>query len=228
MILTLAAHLARAVPWWPFAGAVALAGFVQSPTLLVAEPHPRMAVTGLLIGAGVLGAAAGFALPDLMASTVITPVPRWRRQWLRLVLLLVPSMLVWVVLHAAVRAGAGPSVTWPAGFVTLQAAVCGLLPVAVAAVGARYRDEAGGALLGPVAQGIAMVVSLFFTGRSSPWSLPVDADWTTAQRVWPVMLALVVIVLLLANRETACPPRGRRRPAAAGETGDWGRRGISV
>ncbi|MBW6438082.1 hypothetical protein KZ829_30570 [Actinoplanes hulinensis] len=205
MTRPLTPHLIRAVPWWPFAGAVLLAVVAQLPVLLK-DPPPAMIVIDLRIAAAVLGAAAGFALPDLMASTVISPLPRWRRQWLRIALLLVPSVLVWGLLYLAVRNAAGPAVTWPHGFVILQAAVCGLLPVAAAAVGARYRDDASGALLGPVVQGVVLVVSLFFTDRSSPWLLPMDGVWTTAQRCWPIALALVLVTLLVANRETPATP----------------------
>lgn len=204
-------HLVRAVPWWPFAAAVLLAVLAQIPVLLP-DPQPGAVLVGLRLAAAVLGAAAGFALPDLMASTVITAVPRWRRQWLRLAVLLIPSILVWAAIHAAVRIVVGPSVTWPIGFVILQAAVCGLLPVAAAAVGVRYRDEPGGALLGPASQGAVVVVSLFFSGRGSPWPVPLAADWTTAQRAWPVVLTLILAVLLLANRDTvrSRPRRGLR------------------
>lgn len=165
------------------------------------EPEPGPTVIGLRLAAAVLGVAAGFALPDLMAATVVTPVARWRRQWLRLAILLVPAVLVWVLIYAGVRIAVGPAVTWPAGFVILQAAVCGLVPVAAAAVGARYRAEASGALAGPTVQGVAMVVTLFFTDRSSPWLVPDSEVWSTAQRCWPFALLLVVATLLFGNRE---------------------------
>ncbi|MEV0896939.1 hypothetical protein [Actinoplanes sp. NPDC049802] len=200
MTRPLTLHLIRAVPWLPLAAAVVLAIVAQLPVFL-ASPTPTMIVTGLRLAAAVLGAAVGFALPDLMASTVISPMPRWRRQWLRLMLLLVPSVLVWALLYLAVRNVLGSAATWPHGFVILQAAVCGLLPIAAAAVGARYRDEATGALLGPTVQGAVLVVSLFFTERSSPWPVPTGDDWTTAQRCWPAVLALALVTLLIANRE---------------------------
>ncbi|GAA1584620.1 hypothetical protein GCM10009828_006080 [Actinoplanes couchii] len=210
-------HLIRAVPWWPFAGAVVLALVVQAPvfraSVLRTEADPRMTVIGLLLAAAVLGAAAGFALPDLMTFTVITPVARWRRQWLRLAVLLVPATLIWVLLYAGARIVVGPAAIWPDGFVILQAAVCGLLPVAAAAIGARYRVESIGGLFGPTVQGVAMVVSLFFTERSSPWPFPVTAEWTTAQRCWPFALVLILAMLLLANREMPPRPIGFRRAA---------------
>ncbi|GAA4940089.1 hypothetical protein [Actinoplanes utahensis] len=198
-------HLIRSVPWWPFAAAMALALLVQYPVWSSPEPQSGTALFGLRLAAAVLGAAAGFALPDLMASTVVTPIARWRVQWLRLAVLLVPSALAWVVLHAVVRSAGGPAFTWPVDFVILQAAVCGLLPVAAAALGARYRDDPSGALLGPAAQGAAVVVSLFFTDSSSPWPAPVSTGWTPAQQSWPVVLVLVLAVLVVANRERAAP-----------------------
>ncbi|KUL26484.1 hypothetical protein [Actinoplanes awajinensis] len=193
-------HLARAVPWPPFVAAAVLAVVVQFPVLRE-DPSPAVVLFGLRFAAAVLGAAAGFALPDLMASTVVTPVPRWRRQWLRLGLLLFPAVLLWAGLHGAVGRLAGPEVTWSHGLVILQAAVCGLVSVTFAAVGARYRNTSGSALLGPAAQGIALVVSLFFTGDHSPWRVPAPGGWTAPQQVWPVAFVLLLAVLLTANRE---------------------------
>ncbi|MDI6099053.1 hypothetical protein QLQ12_30460 [Actinoplanes sp. NEAU-A12] len=204
LLIPLTGHLARAVSWWPLGVAIPLAVLAQAP-VLATEPSLRAVLTGLWLAAGVLGAGAGFALPDLMAATVVTPVPRWVRQWLRIGLVLAPAVLIWAVLHAVVRWAVAPEVTWPGGFMILQAAVCGLLPMAAAAIGARHRGTATGALLGPAAQGLVLVVTLFFAERSSPWSMPSADGWTTAHRVWPVALIVVVLSLLLANREAAGP-----------------------
>ncbi|GIE32115.1 hypothetical protein Ait01nite_051600 [Actinoplanes italicus] len=201
MTRLLASHMARAMPWWTFAVAVLLAVVLQLPAVQ-SEPRLLPVLIGLRLAAAVLGAAVGFALPDLMASTVVTPVARWRRQWLRIAVPLVPAVLVWAGLYLAVRQTVAPAVTWPDGFVILQAAVCGLLPVAAAAMAARYRDDSLGGLAGPMAQGVALIGTLFFVERSSPWQPPATTDWTTAQRCWPVALVLVVVVLLAANRET--------------------------
>nr|GID90161.1 hypothetical protein Ade03nite_90850 [Actinoplanes derwentensis] len=200
------------MPWWPFAVAVLLALLVQVP-VLQAESQLGMTVIGLRLAAAVLGAAAGFALPDLMAATVITPVARWRRQWLRLAILLVPAMLVWGLIYVGVRSTGGVGETWPAGFVILQAAVCGLLPVAAAAVGARYRPEATGVLFGPTVQGVVLVGTLFFSDQSSPWPIPVSNGWTAAQWCWPFALVLILATLLLANRETPARSIGARHAA---------------
>ncbi|GAA2680615.1 hypothetical protein [Actinoplanes palleronii] len=194
-------HLARAVPWSPFAAAVLLAAVAQLPTLLRDDPAPTSVLFGLRIAAAALGAAAGFALPDLMASTVITPAPRWRRQWLRIALPLLPAVVLWAGLYLVVRGLVRPEMVWPDGFVVLQATVCGLLPVAFAALGARYRDTAVAALTGPVTQGVVLVGSLFLSDRSSPWTVPAAAGWTVAQRAWPVAFVLLLAVLLTANRE---------------------------
>jgi hypothetical protein len=197
----LASHMARAMPWWTFALAVLLAVVLQFPAL---RPEPLLlpVLVGLRLAAAVLGAAVGFALPDLMASTVVTPVARWRRQWLRIAVPLVPATLVWAGLYLAVRHTVGSALTWPDGFVILQAAVCGLLPVAAVAAVVRFRDDSLGGLAGPVTQGVALVGTLFFIERSSPWPPPLSAEWATAQWSWPVALLLVLVVLLIANRET--------------------------
>jgi hypothetical protein len=155
----LASHMARAMPWGTFAVAVLLAVALQLPAVQ-SEPRLLPVLIGLRLAAAVLGAAVGFALPDLMASTVVTPVARWRRQWLRIAVPLAPAVLVWAALYLAVRRTVAPDVTWPDGFVILQAAVCGLLPVAAAAMAARYRDDSLGGLAGPVTQGVALIGSL--------------------------------------------------------------------
>ncbi|MEU4156217.1 hypothetical protein [Actinoplanes sp. NPDC026670] len=197
-------HLLRAVPWWPLGAAALLAVLVQV-SALAEKPLGWAVLAGLWVAAGALGAGAGFALPDPMGSTVITPVPRWVRQWLRAGLVLLPAVLVWVLIYVGVQAAVAPEITWPAGFVILQAAVCGLVPVAGAAVGARCRDTTTGALAGPGVQGVLLVGSLFFTEKASPWSMPGPDGWTVAQQAWPVGLALVSVTLVLANRESTSP-----------------------
>jgi hypothetical protein len=189
-------HLVAAASWWPLLAAVPLAALAQFAVLLD-EPPERAVLTGLWLAAGVLGAGAAFALPDAMASTVITPVPRWVRQWLRTGLAVTPAGLIWISLYLLAERASGVDLT---GFVALQAAVCGLLPVAVTAVATRRRDSPSGALPGPVAQGVVLVGTLFLPDRSSPWSVP-SGEWTAVQRAWPVALALVLVTLLLANRE---------------------------
>ncbi|MFC4066039.1 hypothetical protein ACFO0C_13960 [Actinoplanes subglobosus] len=204
MVLLLVPRLARAVSWWPLGAAIALAVLAQV-SVLAAEPLDWAVLSGLWLAAGVLGAGAGFALPDPMASTVITPVSRWVRQWLRAGLALVPAVLVWALIYVGVREAVRPEIVWPEGFVILQAAVCGLLPMAGAAVGARYRDTTTGAVVGPAVQGMLLVGSLFFSERASPWVMPGPEGWAVAQQVWPIALVLVLITFLLASRETKSP-----------------------
>ncbi|WP_204034329.1 hypothetical protein [Micromonospora qiuiae] len=180
--------------------AAALAVLSQLPVLL-AEPAPGLAQPGLRLAAAALGAAVCFALPDRMASTVLAPSPRWVRQWLRVALNMMPAAALWALLYLAVVAVGGRLVVGPAGYLTLQAAVCGLIPVAAAAVAARYRDDLGAALAGPLVLGVALVGTLFFTGTRSPWPIPSEPEWTAAQLCWPSALALSAVALLLANRE---------------------------
>ncbi|WP_213453333.1 hypothetical protein [Rhizomonospora bruguierae] len=192
--------LARAVPWWPLAAAATLAVLGQLPVLF-AEPVAGLALPGLRLAAAALGAAACFALPDRMASTVLAPSPRWVRQWLRLALNLIPAVAVWVLLYLAVVAVGGRLVVEPAGYLTLQAAVCGLIPLAAAAVAARYRNNLGAALTGPLVQGVALVGTLFFPGTRSPWPIPPETGWTVAHLCWPPALVVSAAVLLFANRD---------------------------
>jgi hypothetical protein len=198
--MLLAKPLAQALPWWPLAAATALAVLSQLPALL-AEPPPGLVLPLLRLAAAVLGTAVCFALPDRMASTVLAPSPRWVRQWLRVALLLLPATAVWALLYLAVVAVNGSLVVGPTGYLIMQAAVCGLIPLAAAAVAARYRDDLGVAFTGPLVQGVALVGTLFFTGTKSPWPIPPETGWTVAQLCWPAALALNAAVLLLANQE---------------------------
>ncbi|SCE84149.1 hypothetical protein GA0070564_1011256 [Micromonospora mirobrigensis] len=198
MLLT--GRLARSVPWWPLAAATALAVLSQLPALVV-EPTPGLALPGLRLAAATLGAAVCFALPDPMAATVPAPSPRWIRQWLRTTLTLVPASAVWALLYLMVVTVDGRLVTGPRSYLFVQAAVCGLLPQSVAAVAARYRNDVGAALVGPLAQGVALGGTLFLAGSASPWSVPVAPEWSGVALAWPAALMLLATVLLLANRE---------------------------
>ncbi len=130
----------------------------------------------------------------------MAPSPRWVRQSLRVALNLMPAVAVWVLLYRAVVAVGGRLVVGPAGYLTLQAAVCGLIPLAAAAVAVRYRDDLGAALTGPLVLGVALVGTLFFTGTKSPWSISPETGSTDAL-CWASALVLSAAVLLLANRE---------------------------
>lgn len=191
--------LIQAISWWPLGAAVVLAVLGLLPPLL-SEPATGLALPGLRLAAAALGAAVCFALPDRMASTVMTPSPRWLRQWLRLALVTLPAGAVWALLLLWMIA-AGDQVVEHSRFLMLQAAVCGLLPVAAAAVAVRRRDTMTAALAGPTTQGIALVGTLFFTGARSPWPIPTTPTWSTAQCSWLPALALTAATLLIANRE---------------------------
>ena len=203
----------QAISWWPFGAAVVLAVLGLLPPLL-SEAAAGWALPGLRLAAAALGAAACFALPDRMASTVMTPFPRWLRQWLRLALVLLPAGAVWALLLLGVHAARGGRAIGPPGFVLLQAAVCGLLPVAAAAVAVRREATVAAALAGPATQGVALVGTLFFAGTGSPWPVPATPAWSGPQRSWLPALALTAAVLLLANREIPATAPTRHLPGS--------------
>jgi hypothetical protein len=192
--------LIHAISWWPLGAAVVLAALGLLPALL-GEPTAGRALPGLRLAAAALGAAVCFALPDRMATTVLTPTPRWLRQWLRLTLTLLPAGLVWALLLLSTIAAGADQVRGASGFLLLQVAVCGLLPVAAAAVAVRRRNTVTAALAGPVTQGVALVGTLFFAGARSPWPPPATGTWSAAQCSWLAVLVPTVAVLLAANRD---------------------------
>ncbi len=192
--------LCRAVPWWPLAAAVVLGVLVLLPAVAV-DGGPYRALPGLRLAAMLLGAAASFAMVDAMAPTVVAPTPRWLRQWLRCALAVVPAAVAWAALYGTVRVLAGPAALGPGADLTVEALACGLAAVAGAAVAARNRHTATAALAGPLTVGVLVAGSLFLTGSASPWVDPSHPQWDRMHGYWGVAVAVVVVVLLVGNRD---------------------------
>ncbi|MEH1168464.1 hypothetical protein V6V47_24070 [Micromonospora sp. CPCC 205539] len=199
--LLLLRPLVRAVPWGPPAVAAVLSGLAVLPALLD-DPAPGVGLWGLRAAAMLFGAAASFALVDRMAPLTIVPTPRWLRQWLRLIVILVPAAIGWLALYAMVRGAVGGAALGSAGDVVVEAAVCGLTGLAGAAVAARHRHTSTAALAGPGTQATVVAASLFLSGRYSPWPVPGEPNWALVHRYWLAVLPVIVVVLLLANRDT--------------------------
>lgn len=201
--------LARAVPWWPVGAGAAVSALAVLPVLLQ-PPGQQSGVAALRLAAAVLGAGASFALADRMAPMTVAPTPRWLRQWLRVGLVVPPAAVCWLALYLTLRARLGAQRLGPGADVAAEALVCALVGVAAAAVAARVRHTATGALAGPVTQGGLAAGSLFVTGDRSPWAVPGSAGWPTVHRFWWTGVAVLVLVLVVANRELWWPARRRR------------------
>lgn len=169
---------ARTMRWWPL-------GAVGAPVLalvLVARSQDRPTDGLLLVGAAALASLAVAALRD-DAAALLEPVPvsPMCRRLLRLVLVGVPTLLVWLALVAAGGGGSGPGPL-------LALAASG---VAVAVWGpARWRVLAGAAV--PV-----VWVAVDRAVGSSGTLGDVLGWWRTDP--WPV-LALAVAASVLGRR----------------------------
>jgi hypothetical protein len=203
--------LVRAVSWWPLGVAIALSLLALLPTLRHQSPYA--ALLPLRLAAIMLGGAAAFAMVDQMAPMTVAPTPRWLRQWLRLVLALLPATACWVALAALARSVLGPDAIGPSTEVAVEATVCALIGVSAAAVAARHRHTATGELAGPMAQALLATATLFLPDAWSPWLSPDFPAWPTVHRYWLACLPILAVILFLANRETG---PGRRRIQLSG------------
>ena len=222
--------LARIVPWVPAVTAAALALLALLPAVLGA-PAPDTQVWGLRIAAVLLGAGASFAMVDMMIPLTVTPTPRWLRQWLRFVIALAPAAGFWwglCLLAAASMPGDGPggvALALPVADLAVEAAVCGLVGVAGAAVAARSGHNRTTGLAGAAIQALLLAMSLVLSGGWSPWQLPPAGTWDQVHRYWSMALLVCAAVLLAANRDEwpptlrraggpPGPPAGRASPPA--------------
>ncbi|MFF0180921.1 hypothetical protein ACFYPF_17640 [Micromonospora sp. NPDC005223] len=191
--LLLLRPLIRAVPWGPPAVAALMSGLAVLPALLD-DPAPGVGLWGLRSAAVLFGAAASFAMVDRMAPLTVVPMPRWLRQWLRLMVMLVPAAIGWLVLYAMVRSALGAAAIGPAKDLVVEAAVCGLTGLAGAAVAARYWHTSTAALAGPGTQAVLVAASLFLSGTYSPWPVPGTPNWSPVHRYWLASLPIIVLV----------------------------------
>jgi len=195
-VVLLLLPVARMIPWAPVAVAVALALLACLPALAGAAA-PASQVWALRIAALLLGAGACFALVEPLAPVVVTPTPRWLRQWLRTVVALTPAVLVWLALFA-LAAHSLPEHGLPFAELAAEATVCGLTAVAGSAVAARGGHSLTTALAGPAAQGGLIAATLFLSGDHSPWRLP---PASTGDHWWIAALPVPVLILAVANLE---------------------------
>ena len=201
-VVALVVPIAHAMPWLPIVGASVLASLALLPALLMRQSDPYAGLRGLRIAAVLLGTGASFAIVDRVAPGLAVPAPRWVRQWVRLLLALVPAAMVWLALYVAAVARIGRAGTAPARDLFVEAAVCVLTGVAGASVAARRHHTAAGALAGPLTQFMLVVAGAFVGTAYSPWAPPNSPHWSAIQRGWSIALLLAIAVLLLANRDT--------------------------
>jgi drug/metabolite transporter (DMT)-like permease len=164
----------------------------------VARPVPDVLLLVLRMSGVLLGAAAAFILIDPMASsTRATPVPRWRRQWLRTALALGPAMAAWAVTFAL--AGRRTTFDLPWAGLALEALVCSAIGVAATAFALRRVPGKVAALAAPAAQVALIGISLLGPDESSPWPSPGSPQWTEVHRYWLAGLVVTLLALAWAN-----------------------------
>ncbi|MET9777348.1 ABC transporter [Streptomyces sp. NPDC006367] len=208
----------RTLPRRTLAAAGALGLLLASvPRLTGAEPTPWQTLT-LLRGIALTGALGLAFLLDDRARHLTTPVPARRplRQALRVALVAPFAALWWAAVLLLVPAGLRP----PAGDMTLEAAVIGVLALAGAAGTVRLTEEPRP---GP-AVAAALLVAAVLAPLLLPedWALfvvPDDPRWAAAHDRWAVLLAAAAALWAASGPE----PVGRRgRVRAAGARGTAG------
>jgi hypothetical protein len=187
--------LIRAIDWIPFAAVLPIAVAITA----LGAPTPDEAVTCLRVAAVLLGAAAAFALIDLMEpSTAALPVPRALRQGLRTLIALFLVALSWAVIAAVVTLRSRTSLPWSG--LTLEAAV--LTTTALAAAALAVHRVAGKPAAGVATAALLALIAatLPLTGAAWPWPEANTAGWSDAHRAWALALPVPLLVLYEANR----------------------------
>ncbi|MDT0613885.1 ABC transporter [Streptomyces lancefieldiae] len=213
----------RTLPWRALGAAGALGLLLAAaPGLTGAEPAPWQTLV-LMRGIALIGALGLAFLLDDPARHLTTPVPTRRplRQALRVGLVAPLAALWWAAVLLLVPSSSRP----PAGDITLEAAVLGVLALAGAAVAVRLTDEAR--------PGPAVVAALLLTAVLAPllapddWALFVpseDPRWSAAHDRWAVVPAVVVVAWGVCGPE----PLGQRgRPERRERGGRRGARGAA-
>ena len=119
--------------------------------------------------------------------------------------------------------GSGTATALPGVDLAVEAAVCGLAGVAAAAVAARSGRHRATAAAGPATQALLLAMSLFLSGRWSPWPLPAADTWQQIHRGWLAAFVVCAAVLLAANRDEPRPSLG----GGATNAGDRPRRNVT-
>ena len=188
----------RAVPVGPMAAAVALSLVGMLPAVLDA-PEPASQVWGLRVAGVLLGAAASFGMVEPMSLLTVTATPRWLRQWVRAMTVLLPAVVVWSLLYAAADASSGASL--PLGDLAVEAVTCAIAGIVGGAAAARHGGSATTGLAGAVTQGCLICATLFVPARHSPWALPATPGWEAGRGWWLAVLVVLAVALIAANRE---------------------------
>lgn len=194
--------LIRAVDWTPVAAVASVSVGLALATTPGSPVEPDNAAITLRMAGVLLGAAAGFALVDTAsATTMVVPVPRWLRQWLRLLLVAAPIAAVWAgtFLILSVRLAEGAELAAP-GLAT-EAIVCLLTGLACTAFVVRQRPERLAAVIGAaVLLGLAVITLPWF---EAVWPYPGSPRWDKVHQVWLAVLPVPLVGLFLAHREVS-------------------------
>ncbi|MEV0974235.1 hypothetical protein [Microtetraspora glauca] len=200
VVAALVRPLARAIDWLP----VGLAGPLTVALAIAVEPgDPMDSRLGLLLlrmSGLLLGAAAGFALVDAMAAgTDAAPVPRWVRQWARVVLVLAAVVPSWAAVCAVVAVRLEPAGVLHFPGAGVEAAACVLAGLAGSAVAVRRHGGRPAALAGAFVL-LALCAGIGIAGGAA-WPMPYSADWHAVHVWWLAALPVPVLVLVAAGRD---------------------------
>ncbi|MEV7519880.1 hypothetical protein [Streptomyces sp. NPDC091371] len=192
--------LVRAIDWIPVAAAAAVAAVLALATTPGSPVDPDNAAITLRMCGVLLGAAAGFALVDTAAATTtVVPVPRWLRQWLRLLLVAVAAGAAWTAALLLLSARLAEGTELAAAGLATEAAVSVAAGLACTALLVRRRPERFAAVIGAaVLLGLAVGTLPWF---ETVWPYPGSPDWDRIHQVWLAVLPAPLLALAFAHRE---------------------------
>lgn len=199
--------LIRTTRWSALAGAAVVAPIVVR-WVGGSNPSPTDRIGGLRVGAMVLAIGSAFLLDDPTEETTAHLPTRisWRRM-LRGAIATLPLATAWCVLALTAPEPAGPDVAaLPLGALSLEFAAMAMAALAIAAAATHLvPDGLGGVAAAPVlmtAMGILAVLPpriRLFVGH------PLEPRWGPTHRVWWLILASGLALLMLASADRGRP-----------------------
>jgi len=201
-IAPLGRHLIHAIAWRPsMAAALVAVAILGLPTLLDRQPNPEHTLRSVRLAALLLGASASVALADQM-DWLQVPTPRWLRQWLRVIIAVVPCAGVWALLTVPALAALGTGHLRFVVGLTAEASVSALIALLGVAVAVRFRRGNVVALAGAAALLGFVCATLFLPDEWAAWPAAGAANWGRVHQWWWCALPVLTLGLVAANGDT--------------------------
>jgi len=196
-----AGYAAHSVPWFP----PLLAGLVS--TLVVAARHGHEAAAPLEAVAIALACGAGFAFDDPAFQVLAaSPTPLWRRRLLRLLVVMPPTVLLWLLLLRWQGTASSQET------LALAAQFAGLVGLSLGVAGVASRSSSrgvGGIAVAPTLF-VALILSTTLPPRWRPLPLgDIPGGWLPIYLRWTAAAVIGALISLLSSRDPATSVRSR-------------------